>query len=149
MTDPRSPVLIVEDSPEDYEIISTCLQEAGVRNELVHLSDGPELLSFLDKCREKRGRQPAVVLLDLRLPGMSGHKVLAHLRKDDTYGLVPVVVLSTSRAKSDVNLAYENGANSYLQKPLSLEGFEKLMASFSAYWLETVVPPDPNSRAEF
>ena len=147
MSDPKAPILVVEDSPEDFEVISVCLQRAGARNDLMHFNDGQELFQFLQNYRSRRSvHQPAVILLDLNLPGLSGHAVLSELRKDESLGLVPVVVLSTSSAPSDVNLAYRNGANSYLVKPVTLNSFETLMENFTSYWLESSVPPIPSAR---
>lgn len=149
MSNSQSPVLIVEDSQDDYDAIAASLQKAGVRNTLVRCHDGSELSNFLKQSRDHRSsQQPAVILLDLNLPGRNGHSILCEIRGDDRLGLVPVVMLSSSNAQSDVNLAYINGANSYLVKPLSLDEFEQLMRKFSSYWLETVVPPFPVAHSD-
>lgn len=135
MSDPNKPVLIVDDSDDDYEIIASCLLRAGVHNKLVHLRSGAELFEHL-----KVSPQAAMIMLDVNLPGLSGLSVLARIRKSETIGLIPVVMLSTSDSPRDINLAHRNGANSYLVKPGSLAAFERLIAAFSSRWLKTAEP---------
>ena len=135
----KAPILIIEDSADDYEAISGSLIRAGVgSSQLIHLHDGGELSRFL---RQSRKPRPSVILLDLNLPGAGGHSILAEIRGDEQMGLVPVVMFSTSSSPRDIDLAYSKGANSYMIKPLSPEGFDALMAGFKTFWMDTAVPP--------
>lgn len=141
------PLLVVDDSDEDFEIIESCLGTAGLQSEIIHLRDGNELVAYLNASAADRPvKLPVAILLDLNLPGISGHALLETIRRHPTFATTPVIVLSTSYEPDDVNLAYQRGANSYLVKPLSLEGFEKLMQTFHRFWLETVALPVPQPR---
>jgi CheY-like chemotaxis protein len=134
----NAPILIIEDSPDDYEAISSSLIRAGVQSDqLVHFNDGAALAEFQKSAHER----PGMILLDLHLPGPSGHAILSQIRRDEQLSLVPVVMMSTSTASSDINLAYAGGANSYVVKPMSLDGFDVAMEKVKSYWLDTVRLP--------
>jgi CheY-like chemotaxis protein len=138
-----SNILIVEDSPEDFEAISEALIRAGLaQNQILHFNNGMELSDFIKQSRKQRvPPRPAVILLDLNLPGPNGHAILTQIRNDEQLAPTPVVLFSTSSSPRDINLAYAKGANSYLIKPMSLDEMDVLMARFKAYWFETVIPP--------
>ena len=138
-------VLVVEDSPEDYEATRRALERGGLANPLVHFPTGDEALDYLFP----RGRaphpaaaaRPSLILLDLNLPGTDGREVLARLKGDPVMRQVPVVVLTTSRDQRDVTDCYLAGANSYVQKPVDLAGFRAAMETLRGYWLDVVVLP--------
>jgi CheY-like chemotaxis protein len=140
-------VMVVEDSPEDYEATRRALERGGLANPLVHFPTGDAALDYLFARGRKRQtaveRRPGLILLDLNLPGTDGREVLARLKGDPDLRLVPVVVLTTSRDQRDVSGCYRAGANSYIQKPVDLAGFRAAMETLREYWLDVVVLPPP------
>jgi CheY-like chemotaxis protein len=132
-------VLLVEDDHAHAEITRRHLDAARpAPGPLVHLSDGQSALDYLRQegaFADGAPAAPDVVLLDLRLPKVSGLEVLRLVKQDARLRSIPVVVLTTSRAPSDIQSAYEHGASSYLVKPMVAEEFAELMAVFVSYWL--------------
>lgn len=146
MTDtPNQPILLVEDSPEDYETTRRAFQKSGLRNSLVRCSDGEEALDYLYQRGRyqdaKQAPRPGVILLDLNLPGMDGREVLADIKTSDMLKKIPVIVLTTSADERDINSCYQAGANSYVQKPVDLDGFIKAIQRLRDYWFEVVILP--------
>jgi len=145
MVTPNQPILLVEDSPEDFEMTVRSLQKAGLKNPIHHCCDGDEALDYL----YRRGAYadspntplPGIILLDLNMPGTDGREVLEELKNDEALGLIPIIVLTTSADERDVQDCYSMGANSYIQKPLDFEGFMKAMSGLKDYWFEVVVLP--------
>ncbi len=138
-TRPRLNILLVEDDPAHAELIIRSLEDHPLSNKIKHLADGEAALDYLfrrdaDGNPEERGR-PHVILLDLRLPKVDGLEVLEKIRSSNELDGIPVVILSTSRAESDVRKAYRHHANSYLVKPLDFATFTQLMDAFGYYWL--------------
>jgi CheY-like chemotaxis protein len=139
------PLLLVEDSPEDYEATRRAFRKAGFRHEVLHCETGDDALDFL----HRRGRyadplaspRPAVILLDLNLPGTDGRDVLVEIKSADTLASIPVVVLTTSADVRDVETCYRAGANSYVQKPVDLEGFMRTIRAVHDYWFGAVILP--------
>ena len=136
-------LLVIEDSPEDFEATRRTLVKGGLANPIVHLSDGDEALEYLFAPKPKRGRKPlpGLILLDLNLPGTDGRQVLARVKSDPDLAQVPVVVLTTSRDHRDVRECYRAGANSYIQKPVDLSGFQRALRTLRDYWFDVVVLP--------
>jgi two-component system response regulator len=139
---PNQPILLVEDSPEDYETTKRAFQRSGLKNPIVRCSDGDEALDFLFR----RGRfvdapRPGVVLLDLNLPGTDGREVLTEMKTDPELRQIPVIVLTTSSDDRDVSACYQAGASSYIQKPVDLEGFMRAIERLNDYWFEVVILP--------
>ena len=120
-------ILIVEDSPEDYEAAERGLRESGLANPIFHCEDGDEALDFLLRRGKysdpEKSPRPGIILLDLDLPGTDGHEVLSEIKKNDGIKKTPVVVLTTSTDKRDIVQCYENGASSYIAKPVNFSGF--------------------------
>ncbi|MHA1247589.1 MAG: response regulator [Candidatus Thorarchaeota archaeon] len=142
----RSKILLVEDSEDDIVLTKRALEKAKIANELVVARDGEEALLYLrgegpykDKAPDDL---PAVVLLDLNMPRMSGLEFLKELRSDERLRLLPVVVLTSSREERDVLESYSLGANSYVQKPVSFDEFAESVKTLSTYWLLLNVAPD-------
>ena len=136
------PILLVEDSPEDYETTERAFRRSGLKNPIFRCSDGDDALDFLFR----RGSyadapRPGVVLLDLNLPGTDGREVLAQVKGDPRLRTIPVVVLTTSADERDVESCYRAGANSYIQKPVSLESFLRAIQVLKSYWFEIVLLP--------
>ena len=145
MTSSNQPILVVEDSPEDYEATHRTFRKAGLANPIFHCADGDSALDYLwrrgDYSDPAKAPRPGIILLDLNLPGTDGREVLAEIRGDRNLKNVPVVVLTTSRDDRDVETCYKIGANSYIQKPVDLEGFVKAITRLKEYWFEIVILP--------
>ncbi len=139
MPDSLGSLLVVEDSPEDFEATRRSLVRGGLANPIVHVSDGDAALDYLFDA--ERRSVPALILLDLNLPGTDGRQVLARVKDDARLREVPVVVLTTSRDNRDVEACYRAGANSYIQKPVDLAGFQRALRILREYWFDVVVLP--------
>lgn len=135
-------ILLVEDNPGDARLAKEALKESSIRNNLYTVEDGEMALDFL----YKRGKfqsapHPDLVLLDLNLPKVSGHQVLAQIKSEDSLRKIPVVVLSMSRAESDIEESYKLNANCYVTKPLDLDEFIQVFENIQNFWLKTVKLP--------
>jgi len=141
-----SPILLVEDSPDDALLIQRAFRKANLANPVQLVRDGEEAVAYLSGATpyEDRGRFPLPVfmLLDLKLPRRSGLEVLAWLRQEPAVRRLPVVVLTSSRESVDVNRAYDLGANSYLVKPPDAETLKEMLTRVNSYWLALNKPPD-------
>ena len=137
-------ILLVEDNPRDAELTLRALKGHRLANQLIHLKDGQEALDWLfhtSPDSPTRSRCPKVILLDLKLPKISGLDVLRAIRDDERTRLVPVVVLTSSRQESDVLESYNLGVNSYIVKPVNFENFSAAVAQIGHYWLLTNEAP--------
>ena len=135
-------LVVIEDSPEDFEATRRSLVRGGLANPIVHLADGDAALHyFFAGGRCAAGTAPALILLDLNLPGTDGRQVLARVKSDPGLREVPVVVLTTSRDERDVAECYRAGANSYIQKPVDLAAFQRAIRTLREYWFDVVVLP--------
>ncbi len=127
--------LLIEDDDDHAEFLIRALKRARSTNEVERMSDGAQALTYLRGEGEHAGRPtPDVILLDLKLPKVSGHEVLAGIKSDPVLLTIPVVVLTTSDAESDRARAYASHANSYLVKPIDFEQFRQLIHDLEAYW---------------
>lgn len=139
------PILVVEDSPEDWLIMQRAMTNSALKNKIIRVEDGDEALDFLYRRGEYedpgRAPRPGIILLDLNLPGTDGREVLAEIKADAELSSIPVVVLTTSRDERDIASCYAHGANSYIQKPVDLEGFLAAFARLKDYWFEIVILP--------
>jgi len=141
----HQPILLVEDSAEDVEATTRALRKAGLANPIHHCVDGEEALDYL----KRRGKysdaamapRPGVVLLDLNLPGIDGRQVLSEAKADPELKRIPMIILTTSSDERDIQRCYESGANSYVKKPVDLEGFLQSIQRLSDYWFEVVILP--------
>jgi two-component system, response regulator len=132
-------ILLVEDNPEDLELVLRALQRNKLTNRIHVARDGAEALEFLSR----GGMQlPKVVLLDLKLPKVSGIQVLEAIRADERTRVLPVVVLTSSREGPDVRRCYELGVNSYIVKPVDFDAFVKAVAEVGLYWMLLNQPPE-------
>ena len=135
---PLKRILLADDSPRDTELALNALEQHHLANEVVALRDGAEALDYLYRRGAFAGRadgQPAVVLLDLKMPKVDGLEVLTTIKANAELARIPVVVLTTSAAEVDMAKAYGNHANSYLVKPVDFPQFLKLMDALGYYWL--------------
>lgn len=132
-------ILLVEDTPADAELTIRALKKHSLVNNLVWVKDGAEALEFLFATGAFAGRdsaqQPKVVLLDLRLPRVSGIEVLRRIKNDERTRSIPVVVLTSSKEDVDVKECYGLGVNSYIAKPVSFDEFVKVVGDLGLYWL--------------
>lgn len=140
--DSNSLVLIVDDSDEDYETTVRALRRAGLANPIERCVDGDDALDYLfRRGRYKTVKIPALMLLDLNMPGTDGREVLQELKADPVLRKIPVVVLTTSNDTRDIERCYDIGANSYVHKPVNLDGFMEAVRRLKDYWFEVVVLP--------
>lgn len=150
MVTPNQPILLVEDSPEDYEMTVRSLEKAGLKNPIHHCSDGDEALDYLFHrgayADSPNTGLPGIILLDLNMPGTDGREVLEELKNDEALSFIPIIVLTTSSDERDIHACYALGANSYIQKPLDFEGFMKAMARLKDYWFEVVILSKPEVK---
>lgn len=152
--DPRSPIVVVDDNPNDVELTVRTLRKAHIANEVTVLSDGQEALDFLlgTDSSSPLGLLPAVILLDLKLPKLDGLEVLRRLRSDDRTRFVPVVVMTSSNQESDMVRSYALGVNSYIVKPVDFAQFAATVRDVGLYWLllnhpASPTPPRPAPRS--
>lgn len=138
-------ILVVEDNPQDEMLTLRALRKVNLANQVEVVRDGQQALDYLHGTGEFTSRAgarlPAVVLLDLNLPRIGGLEVLRHLRNDERTRLLPVVILTSSDEDRDRMRSYENGANSFVRKPLDFGEFAETVARLGAYWLATNEPP--------
>lgn len=132
-------MLLVEDNESDVELTRRALQRGHIGEELVVVGDGQAALEYLFGRGAYEGRdisrKPSVVLLDLKLPRISGLEVLRCIREDDQTKHLPVVILTTSTETSDLLMGYKYGANSFLNKPVDFNEFSDSVQKVSVYWL--------------
>jgi CheY-like chemotaxis protein len=142
---PNQPILLVEDSPEDYETTQRAFRKSGLRNPIFRCADGDEALDYLfhrgQYADAEKAPRPGVILLDLNLPGTDGREVLTEVKADPVLRQIPVIVLTTSSDERDVQACYRAGASSYIQKPVDLDGFMRAMERLNDYWFEVVILP--------
>lgn len=142
---PLDPILLVEDEPDAVTLLQHAFIRAGIGHRLHAVPDGDEAIAYLrgDGAYADRSLHPLpqLVLLDLKLPRCSGLEVLTWIRQYPPAAALPVVVLTSSRERTDVHRAYDAGANSYLVKPSSLGGLIELARAFGGYWLQLNEPP--------
>ena len=137
-------ILMVEDDSKDVELTLTALEEYNLANEVVVTRDGEEALDYLH-CRGKfsmRSREnPAVILLDLKLPKVDGLEVLKQVKADENLRYIPVVVLTSSHEERDLVTSYKLGVNAYVVKPVDFHQFVNAIKELGAFWAVINVPP--------
>jgi CheY-like chemotaxis protein len=140
-------VLLAEDDPADAELILTSLGSTGLTGRVHVARDGPEALDFVFSRVAAAGRSitvlPRLVLLDVKLPKITGLEVVRQIKLDPRTRPIPVVLLTSSNLDRDVALGYEYGANSYVQKPVDFGEFREAVQRLGAYWLTVNVPSPP------
>jgi len=142
MTTLNADVLLVEDSAAEARLAREALAETQFAVRLHVASDGVEAMEFLRRQGPyHEAPRPKLVLLDLNLPRKDGREVLRDIKEDPDLRRIPVVVLTTSQAQTDITRAYELHANCYIQKPMELDGFIEIVKSIHRYWLQTAELP--------
>ena len=139
-------IMLVEDDPQDLELALRALKKAKVTNHIHVSRDGAEALDFIfcrgDFVDRKIQHGPKVILLDLKLPKISGLEVLMQLKGDERTRQIPVVVLTSSKEQRDVVESYRLGVNSYIVKPVNFESFARAIETMGLYWLLLNQPPE-------
>ncbi len=136
-------ILLVEDNPEDILIAERSLQKANMKDksELFIVRDGQEALDFLRRRKNfKDAPRPDLILLDLKLPKVNGHEVLAEIKRDESLRRIPVIVLTISEREEDMVKAYNSGASGYITKPPSSAEFAKVIETVLDYWRISELP---------
>jgi CheY-like chemotaxis protein len=142
-------ILLVEDSPHDAEMTMEALSEHNLVNEVAWVKDGEEALDFLyhrGAYVGRAGNNPAVILLDLKLPKVDGLEVLQTIKKDDKLKSIPVVVLTSSREESDLVTSYQLGVNAYVVKPVNFPDFMQAVKELGFFWAIINEPPPGSIR---
>jgi two-component system, response regulator len=132
-------ILLIEDNENDAELAIRALQKNNVARNIIHLKDGEDALDFLFGNGQYTGRntnnKPRVVLLDLKMPKISGLEVLEQIKSNELTKTIPVVMLTSSKEHPDVEKSYALGANSYIVKPVDYDNFSKVVNDLGIYWL--------------
>ncbi|MFL5243076.1 MAG: response regulator [Gemmataceae bacterium] len=143
---PRHTILLIEDNPADIKITQRALRESTLPVELIVVRDGQEAVDYLLRqgayAATAGWRSPELILLDLNLPRLTGREVLERIRSTPNLKAVPVVVLTTSRRREDVQEVYAAGANTYIEKPPDFPRFVEVLRTIHRYWLDTALLPD-------
>jgi len=144
-------ILIVEDDPKDVELTLTALEEYNLANEVVVTRDGEEALDYL-YCRGnfkmRTSENPAVLLLDLKLPKVDGLEVLQQIKSDEKLRMIPVVVLTSSREERDMVASYKLGVNAYVVKPVDFHEFVNAIKELGIFWAVINEPPPGSVRKQ-
>jgi CheY-like chemotaxis protein len=138
------PILLVEDNPNDIELTLIALEKSRLANPVVSVRDGAEALDYLRREGEWASRvdeNPAVILLDKKLPKIDGHEVLKSVRSDERLKRIPVVMLTSSREEKDLLRSYDLGVNAYVVKPVEFDDFMAAISDLGMFWAVLNEPP--------
>lgn len=142
-------ILLVEDDPRDVELTMTALADYNLTNEVVVVHDGEEALDYLytrGKFQTRVKQNPAVMLLDLKLPKVDGLEVLEKVKSDEKLKVIPVVVLTSSREERDMVASYKLGVNAYVVKPVDFHEFVNAIKELGVFWAIINEPPPGSVR---
>lgn len=143
------PILLVEDNPKDLELTLLALEKSNLANEVVTVRDGKEAIDYLFRqgaYSERSQGNPAVVLLDLKLPKVDGIQVLEKIKAEPSLQSVPVVMLTTSREEKDLMRSYKLGVNAYVVKPVAFKEFIEAIQDLGVFWAVLNEPPPGSMR---
>jgi len=143
-------ILLIEDSPDDFEATERSFEKAGLSNPLHWCSNGQDALDYL----QQRGKyadvsgveRPSLILLDLNMPGLDGRALLEIVKQDKDLRRIPVVVLTTSNDARDIDRCYELGASTYIQKPVDFDGLIRVATVIRDYWFGIALLPKEEER---
>ncbi|HTF67298.1 MAG TPA: response regulator [Edaphobacter sp.] len=142
-------ILMVEDDPRDVELTLTALEEYNLANEVIVTRNGEEALDYL-YCRGEFGTRtsdnPAVILLDLKLPKVDGLEVLQRVKSDEKLKMIPVVVLTSSNEEKDMVASYKLGVNAYVVKPVDFHEFVNAIRELGVFWAIINAPPPGSAK---
>jgi CheY-like chemotaxis protein len=143
---PTQPLLVIEDSDEDFEAFGRMIRRSSVPNPIYRCTDGDDALDFLYRTGEyidpANAPRPGIILLDLNLPGTDGREVLEEIKQDDELKIIPVVVFTTSSNPRDIEACYQHGVSGYIVKPIDINQLMRTVQIFLNYWFEAVVLPE-------
>ena len=134
-------IMLIEDNPADIALTEESLERSKIVNELTAFMNGESALGHLQQCVKEGTSLPDVILLDLDMPGISGHDVLEQLKSHEELRRIPVVVLTSSRAEEDILRSYDLHVNCYITKPLDLNQFTMVVKSIEHFWFSIVSLP--------
>ncbi|SAL57018.1 response regulator protein [Caballeronia turbans] len=143
------PILLVEDNPNDLELTLVALDKSQLANEVIVARDGQEAIDYLTcegEWKERAPGNPAVILLDLKLPKIDGLEVLDMIRSNASLKSVPVVMLTSSREEQDLVRSYELGVNAYVVKPVEFAEFVEAISDLGVFWAVLNEPPPGSTR---
>jgi CheY-like chemotaxis protein len=139
-------ILLAEDNPKDVELTIEALSEHNLANNIVVVKDGVEAMEYLryeGNYKQRKHENPAVLLLDIKMPRMDGIEVLKAVRSDDKLKTIPVVILTSSREEPDLKKCYELGVNAYVVKPVNFKDFIEAVKQIGIFWaLINELPPE-------
>ena len=148
MNEKKETILLVEDNPDDVELLLRALRKNNIANEIAIAHDGVEALDYLfasGKYAERDANEtPRIILLDLKLPKLSGLQVLERIRADERTTFTPVIILTSSKEEQDLISGYKTGANSYVRKPVNFNQFVEAVRQIGLYWLLINETPSHN-----
>ena len=140
-------IILIEDDMNDAELTIRALKKNKMINNIIHLKDGEEAVDYIFLQGQYVHRQvtnhPTLILLDLKLPGLSGMDVLRKIKKDESTKYIPIVALTSSKEHPDVAECYRLGINSYIVKPVEFDNFSTVVTEIGFYWLLLNHPPVP------
>ena len=142
-------ILMVEDDPKDVELTLTALEEYNLANEVIVTRDGEQALDYLycrGEYKTRSGGNPAVMLLDLKLPKVDGLEVLKQIKSDGELRMLPVVVLTSSKEEKDMVASYQLGVNAYVVKPVDFHEFVNAIKELGVFWAIINEPPPGSVR---
>ncbi|MBD9481741.1 response regulator [Pseudomonas sp. PDM14] len=145
------PILLIEDNPHDLELTLVALERSQLANEVIVLRDGAEALDYLFRRKQHADRpegNPAVMLLDLKLPKVDGLQVLKSVRETPELRSIPIVMLTSSREEPDLLRAYELGVNAYVVKPVEFKEFVSAISDLGVFWAVLNEPPPGSLRLQ-
>jgi CheY-like chemotaxis protein len=149
MSDLLKPILLVEDNPKDLELTLVALEKTQLANQVITLRDGAEALDYLFRRGQYATRaegNPAVILLDLKLPKVDGLQVLERIKEDAALRSTPVVMLTSSREEKDLIRSYNLGVNAYVVKPVGFGEFIEAISDLGIFWAVLNEPPPGSMR---
>jgi two-component system, response regulator len=141
MTTELAQILLVEDSHDDYEATIRSLKLNHLANPVHWCKNGREAIDYLQSTNNTLSHKPALILLDLNMPGIDGRQVLKMIKQDDSLKTIPVIILTTSADTKDIDHCYANGASTYIQKPVSFEGLTNAIRTMKDYWFGVAILP--------
>jgi CheY-like chemotaxis protein len=144
------PLLLIEDSDEDFEAFGRIIRKLSVTNPIHRCIDGDDALDYLNHDGEyadlDKAPSPAIIVLDLNLPGTDGREVLEQIKQDEDLKIIPIIVFTTSSNPKDVEVCYRCGANGYIIKPMDVKQLKHTIQILIQYWFEVVVLPNSSRR---